>query len=78
MDKLAEEILDNTTYGSMYEIMEREELIKAMQQYHEAKLKEELPKELFKFFSVLHPNNENGEYIVDTYMERKINNNDTL
>ena len=33
-DKLAEKILENTTYGNMYEIMEREELIKAMQAYH--------------------------------------------
>jgi len=31
--KTKEEILDNTTYGSMYEIMEREELIKAMEAY---------------------------------------------
>jgi hypothetical protein len=31
--KTKEEILDNTTYGSMYEIMEREELIKAMEEY---------------------------------------------
>jgi hypothetical protein len=49
--KTKEEILDNTTYGSMYEIMEREELIKAMEAY--ASEQTEKYKELIKAYDEL-------------------------
>jgi hypothetical protein len=39
-DKLAEEILNDTTYAGAYDNIERDELIKAMQAYHNAKMKE--------------------------------------
>jgi hypothetical protein len=50
--KTKEEILDNTTYGSMYEIMEREELIKAMEAYASQQI--EKYKELIEVMDKLH------------------------
>ena len=66
--KLAEELLSDTTYGCVYGVIEQEELIKAMQAYHEAKLKEATDKDI-KMWSAKKVNEINedlgyGDYLI--------------
>ena len=52
-DKLAEEILNDTTYAGAYDNIERDELIKAMQAYHEDKLKEVTDEDIEEYASAI-------------------------